>query len=523
MAAGEVLFTTQIGTAGTGSNVLANLVDGNSFSYWQTAAGGGFAGVDCGVAAQLTRVRWSPLGGYEDASIAAVIQGSASNNFSFGYQGTGAHSSSNTVSATFPAANISGHCLAVGILCSTGITINTPTDSASNIYTLAVRSASLGGFQFAVYISPNCAAHAAGNVVTVTFSGTAFPQIAIGELPDIATSSAVDVTVVNSNTSPGASPNTATTGTVTTTAANDVLLTFWAASGGITAWQAQPGCAKIGQESVAFPMLTVGQVGAAGNYSESAVATGSITGWFAHTVALKTISNPSNLYLFTNRSVSGTLLNEVDLSPSSTFRFYAYISDAAIAGNISDLDIIGQWTSGVTAQAVDPVISPPGGQFDQPIVVSLSSLTTDAVMHYTLDGTTPTGSSPTYTGPIVVSSTATLQAIAISSGLSNSRVVSAKFYVASTIISTDILVKDQNRGYRVWPVNPNFFQDPISGWWYMYGYNLDEPGVLTNGAMGINIYRSADLRNWIFRGNTVSPGFGGALNSGTYTARPHVL
>ena len=55
--------------------------------------------------------------------------------------------------------------------------------------------------------------------------------------------------------------------------------------------------------------------------------------------------------------------------------------------------------------------------------VALSSDTSGAFIYYTLDGSTPTASSPVYTGPITVNSTTKLRAIAVSGNYSDSTIL----------------------------------------------------------------------------------------------------
>ena len=60
-----------------------------------------------------------------------------------------------------------------------------------------------------------------------------------------------------------------------------------------------------------------------------------------------------------------------------------------------------------------PVISPNGGIYYEPQTVTISCATDGAVIHYTLDGTLPDGTSAVYSEPLTISATTTVKAIAI--------------------------------------------------------------------------------------------------------------
>lgn len=67
---------------------------------------------------------------------------------------------------------------------------------------------------------------------------------------------------------------------------------------------------------------------------------------------------------------------------------------------------------GLGTWAQTPSISPPTGAYTGTVTVSISDATEGATIHYTLDGSTPTPSSPIYRGPFNVSTNTTVTAIA---------------------------------------------------------------------------------------------------------------
>jgi hypothetical protein len=77
--------------------------------------------------------------------------------------------------------------------------------------------------------------------------------------------------------------------------------------------------------------------------------------------------------------------------------------------------------------AAAPYFSLPGGHYATPQTLTLTDATPGAVIYYTTNGTTPSTASAKYTGPITVSTSETIEAIAVASGYNNSN-VSAKSY-----------------------------------------------------------------------------------------------
>lgn len=81
---------------------------------------------------------------------------------------------------------------------------------------------------------------------------------------------------------------------------------------------------------------------------------------------------------------------------------------------------------GETQTVVNPVISPASAKFAQQQQVEISCDDSEAEIHYTTDGSTPSAQSSTYTAPLTITQTTELKAIAVKGDLTSS-VVTAQF------------------------------------------------------------------------------------------------
>jgi hypothetical protein len=79
--------------------------------------------------------------------------------------------------------------------------------------------------------------------------------------------------------------------------------------------------------------------------------------------------------------------------------------------------------------ATGPTFSPAAGTYTSAQSVTISDSTTGATIYYTTNGTTPTSSSALYNGPITVTSSETIEAIAAASGYTNSAVANAAYTI----------------------------------------------------------------------------------------------
>lgn len=82
--------------------------------------------------------------------------------------------------------------------------------------------------------------------------------------------------------------------------------------------------------------------------------------------------------------------------------------------------------------APTPAMSPAGGSFAGPQTVTISDSVAGASIYYTTDGTVPTLKSAPYTGPVTVSTSETLAAVAAPSGYTPSSPASALFFIGSS-------------------------------------------------------------------------------------------
>ena len=85
---------------------------------------------------------------------------------------------------------------------------------------------------------------------------------------------------------------------------------------------------------------------------------------------------------------------------------------------------------GASGQVSTPVFSPAAGLYQSSVEVSISvSNPTNAVIHYTTDGSTPDENSPVYSGPFTVTQSTLVKAIGIASYYGNSAVAQALYTI----------------------------------------------------------------------------------------------
>jgi len=114
--------------------------------------------------------------------------------------------------------------------------------------------------------------------------------------------------------------------------------------------------------------------------------------------------------------------------PTTVFQSEFLQAIAVAPGMKASAVVSAGYTINLSA-APTPTFSPAGGIYSGAQTVTISDATSGANIYYTTDGSVPSASSTLYTSPVTISKTATLSAIAIVSGNSNSGVASATYTI----------------------------------------------------------------------------------------------
>ena len=146
----------------------------------------------------------------------------------------------------------------------------------------------------------------------------------------------------------------------------------------------------------------------------------------AQTVAISTATAGASIrYTLDGSTPTATVgvvySGPVTVSATTTLKAVAYSSGLTNSGVA---------TSVYNILAATPSFSPAGGNYTTAQTVAISTATAGAAIRYTLDGSTPTATvGVVYSGPVTVSATTTLKAVAYASGLTNSSVATSVYNI----------------------------------------------------------------------------------------------
>ena len=143
-----------------------------------------------------------------------------------------------------------------------------------------------------------------------------------------------------------------------------------------------------------------------------------VSGFYAtvQTVTISTGAPSATIHYTTDQSkpTSNSPIYSGSITVTATTMIKAIVVTAGSSNNL-----VGSASYVITDPAATPVFSPGGGVYSMAQIVSISTTTPAAAIHYTIDGTAPRMDSRIYSGPITVAATETIRAIAVPNEQSN--------------------------------------------------------------------------------------------------------
>src|SRR5207245_580075 len=144
-----------------------------------------------------------------------------------------------------------------------------------------------------------------------------------------------------------------------------------------------------------------------------------------------TDATPGATIYYTTNGSTPTTASTVDTGPIPVTQTTTLRALAAASGMANSSVASATYT--IVPLVATPTFSPAGGTFIASVQVTLTDSTPGATIYYTTNGSTPTTASTVYTGPIPVTQTTTLRALAAATGMANSNVASATYTIVPLV------------------------------------------------------------------------------------------
>jgi hypothetical protein len=286
---------------------------------------------------------------------------------------------------------------------------------------------------------------------------------------------------------------------------------------------------------------TVNAIAVATGYSNSAVSTATYTittatatptfspvaGSYttAQTVTIGDTTAGATIYYTTNGTTpttsSSVYSGAITVSASET------LNAIAVASGYSQ-SATGSAAYVITPPAAIPTFSPVAGSYTTAQTVTMSDATAGATIYYTTNGTAPTTSSTVYSGPISVSATETLNAIAVATGYTTSSDAAAIYTIGAappiinfasgftatglnllgaTIVNSTLELTDGNGGEE----RAAWFTTPVNIQSFTTSFNFQETSATADGFTFTIQNYAPEI--WSVGGNGADLGYGGIGSS----------
>ena len=210
----------------------------------------------------------------------------------------------------------------------------------------------------------------------------------------------------------------------------------------------------------AVPVVANGKVYVGGQYAVTAygelapyaappsLSLSSGTYLSAQSVTLSDATPGATIYYTTNgtapTTASAIYAGPLTVGSTTTIEAIAVASGYTTSNVTSATYVIGS-----IAPAASPTASPAAGSFSSPQTVTLTDATPGATIYYTTNGTAPTTASAVYTGGFTVSTTTTIEAIAVANGYSASPATGATYTITGQQAATSVSLAADSTVYGI--------------------------------------------------------------------------